>query len=555
MYERSQFIPQGLSQNLNLHARNLIDNPYLPIINTRNQIMAEEQYKHANNSLNYINNRAQRSMKFISKNNNFPMYDQGIFQLANHFPQNMLNFRPIRYFFQRPVYVDTSQPEVRQMIAERKTDRFVAETVDKANKAYAIPLKYEDLIKNGEVLNQALAKVIDPKEVQDQLLNIDKQKHERMLKRENEVHIGKERVLKRRDATKARIKKLSKNVKMFCFYKIYIKFSMSLKYIRTNEDKISQSAKANLDEITTFVVQLLKTHLEDYFIKNLWKKIELTQRNSGIIDNYNGNPSNNNNNTPDENVEYIPTVKDKKANPFFKENRKEKVTILPENNKKNISAEKVENSIFILKTTIHNIMNVLSSNINKAEDLPEKIKKSLRNFIADGALLPKNFLTSLEFNRLEWSLRVKLIRMKSEKKAMMVSTIFLYRVLIMNVLMNIFKYFPQFKQIIEVKNVDNNIEYNLKLIGYILSKIFKDSIPRPKIFREHFKDKHLFDHFVINGNSKNKDNILKEDQFELEKMLLNCQEGDEFLVNNYKWVTLYKLSASSLCMNMVEYIN
>ena len=75
MYERSQFIPQGLSQNLNLHARNLIDNPYLPIINTRNQILAEEQYKHANNSLNYINNRAQRSMKFISKNNNFYLYD------------------------------------------------------------------------------------------------------------------------------------------------------------------------------------------------------------------------------------------------------------------------------------------------------------------------------------------------------------------------------------------------------------------------------------------------------------------------------------------------
>ena len=198
-------------------------------------------------------------------------------------------------------------------------------------------------------------------------------------------------------------------------------------------------------------------------------------------------------------------------------------------------------------------MNALSSNINKGEDIPVKVKKAFKAFIAEGALLPKSFLTSFEFNRLEWSLRIKLIRMKSEKKAMLISTIMLYRVLVMNVLMNIFEYFPQFKKINDknVKNVDKNIDYNFKLIGYILSKIFKESTPRPKIFREHFKDKHLFNYYVLDS----KLNESKGDLFELEKLLPICPEGDEFLVNNYKWVTLYKLSASSLCTNIVEYIN
>ena len=554
MYEQSQFIPQGLN-NIKQQARNLINNPYLPIINTRQQIMEEEKYKHLQKSLNYINNRAQRSLKFISQNNNFPMYDPGIFHLANQFPQNMLNFRPIRYFFQRPVYVDSSQPEVRQIIAERNTDRFVSETIDKAKKAYAIPLKYEDLIKNGEVLNQALAKVIDPKEVQEQLQKIENQKQNLFNKKEKEVNLGKQRTLKRRVGTKERIKKLSKTMKMYCFFKIYIKFSLSLKYIKKNEDNIMKNAKASLHEITSFIVSIIKIHLEDYFSVNLRKKIELTKQNSSIIEMVYTNPSLIN--RTQENVEYIPKT-EKKSNPFFKNTKKEKELKIVKDDQiqeetKGISEEKVENSIFILKTTIHNIMNALSSNINKGEDIPVKVKKAFKAFIAEGALLPKSFLTSFEFNRLEWSLRIKLIRMKSEKKAMLISTIMLYRVLVMNVLMNIFEYFPQFKKINDknVKNVDKNIDYNFKLIGYILSKIFKESTPRPKIFREHFKDKHLFNYYVLDS----KLNESKGDLFELEKLLPICPEGDEFLVNNYKWVTLYKLSASSLCTNIVEYIN
>jgi hypothetical protein len=487
------------------------------------------------------------------------MYDPGMYNLVNCFPQNLFNYRPIRYFFQRPVYIDTSQPEVRQIVAQRKTDEFVSQTIDKAAKAYAIPLKYEDLIKNGEVLNQALAKVIDPKDVKDQLREIEKQKNDLIKKKENELYGLKDKVNKKRMDASVRIKKLSKKMKMFRFYRIYIKFALSLKYIKSNEEIIIQNTKNSLDELTNFAVRLFKNkNIIDFFSQTLKKKIELKEHKSDILDTKTNNIKRGNkdekvNNTVNtNNLKGDDTSKDKKANPFFKEmiqNSKGK------NDNLFVSEDKVENSIFVLKTTIHNIMNILTNSINKPEDIPQSVHKAFNFFIMDGAILPKNFLTTLEFNRLEWSLRIKLIKMNIEKKAMMICSIFLYRVIIMNVFMNILKYFPEFKKINDytIMDISGNFEYNFKLIGTILAKIYKESIPKPTIYREYYKEKFLYNYYAIESNFEIEEAI-KADQFELEKMLPVFQEGEEFIVNNYKWATLYKLSSSSFCMNMVDFI-
>ena len=563
MYDGSYSIPQGLHKIQYQQARNIYSNPYLPIINTRQQILEEEQYKHVQNSLNYINNRAQRSLKFISRHNNFPMYDPGMYNLVHHFPQNLFNYRPIRYFFQRPVYYDTSQPEVRQIVAERNADDFVAQTMNKATKGYAIPLKYEDLIKNGEVLNQALAKVIDPQEVNNQLKDIERHKNELIIRKENELYGLKDKVNKKRMAAGERIKKLSKKIRMYMFFRVYIKFSLSLKYIKSNEETIIQTAKNSLDELTRFAVSLLKN-------KNLLSFLSKSLRNKLVLGETKSKPLNTKDKIQNKaevildqsntNVEYLNNLKtkDKKPNSFFQGLNENKDGKLQSNNKdfiNNTSEERVDNSIFNLKTTIHNLMNTITNSISKSEDIPLNVHKAFKNFIFDGAIIPKGFLTTLEFNRLEWSLRIKLIRMNTEKKAMMICTVFLFRVIVMNILMNFLKYFPEFKVVNDpgIPDIISNFDYNFKLIGTILAKIFKESIPKPAIYKEFFKEKYLFKYYLIE-NAKSADELLKFDQFELENILPVFKEGEEFIVNNYKWSTLYKLSTSSFCMNMVDLI-
>lgn len=562
MYDGSYNIPQGIHRNQFQQARNIINNPYLPIINTRRQILEEEQYKHVQNSLNYINNRAQRSLKFISRHNNIPMYDPGMYKLVNNFPQNLFNYRPIRYFFQRPVYYDTSHPEVRRIVAERNTDDFVAQTMNKATKGYAIPLKYEDLIKNGEVLNQALAKVIDPQDVKDQLIEIERQKNELIMRKENELYGLKDKVNKKRMAAGENIKKLSKKIRMYMFYRIYFKFSLSMKYIKSNEETITQNAKSSLDEIIKFAVSLLKNkNLLDFLSKSLRNKLVLGESRSKP--NTNDIGQNKADVIPDQsntNVEYLNNLKtnNKKPNSFFQGFADNKDSKLQSNNNDLInknSEEKVDNSIFILKTTIHNLMNAITNSINKPEDIPLNVHKAFKSLIFDGALLPKGFLTTFEFNRLEWSLRIKLTRMNTEKKAMMISTIFLFRVIVMKILMNFLKYFPEFKKINDPSNPDmiSNFDYNFKLIGTILAKIFSESIPKPKVYKEYFKEKYLSKYFLME-KTKPIEELVRSDEFELEKMLPVFKEGEEFIINNFKWTTLYKLSTSSFCLNMVDNI-
>ena len=559
MYDGSYSIPQGISKKQYIQVRNVYSNPYLPIINTRQNILEEEQFKHVQNSLNYINNRAQRSLKFISRHQNFPMYDPGMYNLVNQFPQNLLNYRPIRYFFQRPVYYDTSRPEVRRIVAQRNTDNFVAETINKANKPYAIPLKYEDIIKNGEVLNQALAKLIDPKDVEEKLKEIERQKDDLIKRKENELYGLKDKVNKKRIAAGERIKKLSKKIRMYMFFRVYIKFSLSLKYIKSNEEIIIQNTKKYLDELTNFAVSLFKN-------KNLLEFLSKSLRNKLVLGGSKSKPSNQKEKTPNKieiypdkaihDVEYINNLKtkDKNLNSFFKEENKDNKH-QQNNDFKSTSDEKVDNSIFTLKTVIHNLMNNLTNSISKPEDIPINVHKAFKNFISDGAILPKGFLTTIEFNRLEWSLRIKLTRMNTEKKAMMICTVFLYRVIIMNVFMNFLKYLPEFKKVNDpsIPDINLNFDYNFKLIATILSKIFKESIPKPAIFKEFFKEKYLFRYYVME-KSNNVEEVLKSDQFELEKILPYFQEGEEFIVNNYKWATLYKLSTSSFCMNILEFI-
>ena len=100
-------------------------------------------------------------------------------------------------------------------------------------------------------------------------------------------------------------------------------------------------------------------------------------------------------------------------------------------------------SIFIVKSFIHQFFLDLSSSFAKDDDFPQTIKQIFNYFIKEGAVLPLNFLTTYEFNRLEFNHMFGLKNMNKERQAMMVCMILLYRVILVDILDKYYVYFPE----------------------------------------------------------------------------------------------------------------
>ena len=100
-------------------------------------------------------------------------------------------------------------------------------------------------------------------------------------------------------------------------------------------------------------------------------------------------------------------------------------------------------SVFIVKSFIHQFFSDLSANFAKVDDIPRNIKEIFTNYISEDAVMPYNFLTSFEFNRLEFSYMLGLRNMNREKQAMMVCMLLLYRVVIADIFDKYYMYFPE----------------------------------------------------------------------------------------------------------------
>ena len=117
--------------------------------------------------------------------------------------------------------------------------------------------------------------------------------------------------------------------------------------------------------------------------------------------------------------------------------------------------EKCENTSFIVKSFIQQLFSDLSASSTFSQDIPDKIKKVMRNFISDKSLLPIGFLTTFEFNRLEFDTKGRLINMTGERKALLTCMIILYRVLLIDIFKKHFTYFPGLR---EMKPDEKKIE-------------------------------------------------------------------------------------------------
>ena len=123
---------------------------------------------------------------------------------------------------------------------------------------------------------------------------------------------------------------------------------------------------------------------------------------------------------------------------FFKDNLVDK--LLTYNN--NDLNERSKN-IYKIKLFIHIFFETIYSIFALNEDLTEYIKNFIKEFISNGKQLPLNYLTTFEFNRLEFNLNIELTNMTLERQALLISYLIFYRFFIYDILNNITYYCPE----------------------------------------------------------------------------------------------------------------
>ena len=169
--------------------------------------------------------------------------------------------------------------------------------------------------------------------------------------------------------------------------------------------------------------------------------------------------------------------------------------------------EKCENTSFIVKSFIQQLFSDLSSSSTFSQDIPDKIKKVMRNFISDKSLLPIGFLTTFEFNRLEFDTKGRLINMTGERKALLTCMIILYRVLLIDIFKKHFTYFPGLREMkpdekkIEeaiLRRVDERKRKNImkkKEEELKMKKMEKNKFSRSK--KDPFSKYHILNHLLL----------------------------------------------------------
>ena len=108
--------------------------------------------------------------------------------------------------------------------------------------------------------------------------------------------------------------------------------------------------------------------------------------------------------------------------------------------------EKLEKSIFTTKSFIHQLFSDLTSALAKRDDIPVDIKKIINLYTSDGSLLPYGFLSTFEFNRLEFTTDGLLTNMNLDRKGMIVCFIILYRVLLIDIFKRYLFYFKKIRE-------------------------------------------------------------------------------------------------------------
>ena len=80
------------------------------------------------------------------------------------------------------------------------------------------------------------------------------------------------------------------------------------------------------------------------------------------------------------------------------------------------------------------------------DDLPKSIRAIFKEFIREKAQLAPGYLSTFEFNRLEFDVRCRLNNMNKQRRGLIIGFAVLYRALICEIFKNYLTYFPKIRE-------------------------------------------------------------------------------------------------------------
>ena len=535
-----------------------------PQLNPSLSYMRDQQMERA---YNFVNDRLSRSIN-TNPFQNYPLYNQDMANFYNNYPQSLFYYRPIRYFYQRPVQLDADNcfPHQKKIINQLKErDNRIRGMLDKKPVKYGIPKKMDDVIKSAEVVHYPKASLVSTVDLKK------KEKEYAELKKKLEK-LGPEGLRKRRKRNRE-LKNVMRRIVLFNDFLLHERaFGKSATNLRKEHFTHIQAAKANINEIKNFMLRLLH-NIENFCVQ------------------------------------------------FFAE----KITIITD--KERIH----EDSVFVVKSFIHQLYNDLSSAFVNSEDLPKSIRAIFKEFIREKAQLSPGFLSTFEFNRLEFDVRCRLNNMNKSRRALIIGFLIFYRTLICDIFKNYLTYFPKIREMgnpikdvlnkkirkinqnivngysrrniedlhPELKNeveklnkktqndkdidiinkfngpdadtqilyykkrkmeIRNNLLFNFNFIIQILDNILRRAFKStPPLYNDFFKNKHLYNIMVFSPEKDRKRQLISSSDNDDDIEFMNgiytpSEDAEVFLRDNQRWMHMYELSTVELCGDLANKI-
>lgn len=503
----------------------------LPIIKNKYRDIEDEKQKLINETLSFVNQKSKRAMAGRGPFINYPLYNQDVVTFLNNYPNSLMHYRPIKYFFQRPVQLDEKLhfPHQKNEILKNRSDFQSAQEIKRSiNAKYAKPLTYKDLVGQAQELELPMAKVITAGEVNHKIEELNKIKDELFKldpKRKMEI--------RKRNKTYWRV--MSQLNKVLVFWRILNEFKAgSMKY-KQEVNVVDRSFRADLIDLFKYISENLMT-MEEFIIDNLGEYITF---NSG-------------------------------------------------NQKKN------EESVFKVKHFIHKLFHDLSITVSDKSDIDINIRSIILSYISNNKTLPSGFLTTMDFNRLQFGIDWGTRMMNKERQAMVVCNLILYKVVINEILKNPRLYFKKMdaakpgggsntrtiydymevpkggerikktKEELELeefqrKDIVNVLNTNFTILRGIVNFIVKDAFKAsPDQFQESIKEEYMFPYYVVNGVSYGGNKLKKkliEDENEFSMKVDGHEQVSLFIRDNQRWINMYRMNAYAYCVNLVSIIN
>ena len=530
-----------------------INLPYIyPQMNPQ---LISEQNNQIEKSLGFVQNRLIRS---ISANNpfvNYPLYPNDMSNFCFNYPNSLFYYRPIRYFFQRPVQLDGDncfphQKKVLDQLVSR--DNKIRSMLENKNVKYGIPKKMEDILKNGEIVHYPTSTVVSAADLKKK-----QEEYNKLMEKIEKLGPDGQRKIRRRNNE---IRNIMRKIVFFNDFCLDLRANAkAIENLKKNEFTYVQATKASILEIKEFILRILG-NVEDFCVKYLGEKITFRTRDQKIK----------------------------------------------------------EQSIFVIKSFLHQLFNDLSSAFVQKSDIPEGIKNLFKSFIKEKSILPPGFLTTFEFNRLDFDINCKLNNMNLDRQALLIGFIILYRILLIDIFKNYLNYFPKIKDMgnpvadildqkikhknptrksklllgkrkssrfgnenddqinliegMNGKNADTkllyykkkkiqirkNLQYNFNFLIQLLHTIFRKAFEsNPPKFNDYYKKIHLYGLMVFSGEEEDKRKIYngKNDDIEIMKGIYETNpDCIDFLNENARWTNMYQLNTKQFCTDFAKLI-